>query len=328
MRKKTSFRWLATLAVTVAFLLAYAVPHGFAQWAPRKPIEFIIMAGAGGGADRIARLMQKIVTKNKWSPQPLVPINKPGGSGAEAMMYLHSKRGNPHVIMVTLNSFFTTPMLNKLPVSYKNLTPIYRLAMDTFVLWVNSESPIRTIDDYVKAVKAAGGKWKMGGTGKMQEDSLVTAMLEKTYGIKHTYIPFKGGGKVARELIGKHVDSTVNNPSEQLQWFKAGRSRPIAAFTPSRIEVLSDTPTFKELGKGGMVYYMQRSITAPAGVPKAARDWYVRLFDKLCNSSEWKAYTQKQALDRACLSGADMEKFFAGEHKKHEALLKSMGALK
>ncbi len=319
---------MASLAVAVAFLVAYAVPHALAQWAPRKPIEFIIMAGAGGGADRIARLMQKIVTENKWSPQPLVPINKPGGSGAEAMMYLHSKRGDPHVIMVTLNSFFTTPVLRKLPVNYRNLTSIYRLAMDTFVLWVHKDSPIRTIGDYVKTVKAAGGKWKMGGTGKMQEDSLVTAMLESAYNIKHTYIPFKGGGKVARELIGKHVDSTVNNPSEQLQWFEAGRSRPIAAFTPSRIGVFKDTPTFKELGKEGMVYYMQRSITAPGGIPAAARQWYVQLFDKLCNSNEWKVYTRKKALDRACLSGSAMEDFFVEEDKKHRALLKSMGALK
>ena len=102
-----------TLALSLFIVVALGTTQALAAWKPTRPIEFIIMAGKGGGADRIARLMQKIVTQNKWSPQPLVPINKKGGSGAEAMLYLLSKKGNPHVILVTLNSFFTTPALRE-----------------------------------------------------------------------------------------------------------------------------------------------------------------------------------------------------------------------
>ena len=235
-----------TLALSLFIVVALGTTQALAAWKPTRPIEFVIMAGKGGGADRIARLMQKIVTQNKWSPQPLVPINKKGGSGAEAMLYLLSKKGNPHVILVTLNSFFTTPALRKLPVNYTKLTPVYRLAMDTFLLWVNTKSGIKNMDDFVKAVKAKKGKWTMGGTGKMQEDQLVTNMLMQAYGLKGmiTYVPFRGGGTVAKNLAGGHVDSTVNNPSEGLPHYP-GKMRPIAALTPERISAFKEVPDFQ-----------------------------------------------------------------------------------
>ena len=104
-----------------------------AEWQPRKPIEFIIMAGKGGGADRLARFIQGIVKKHDLARLPLVPKNKGGGSGAEALRYLKDKQGDPHVIMATLNSYYTTPLRNPgLGVGIGQFTPIARMAEDTF----------------------------------------------------------------------------------------------------------------------------------------------------------------------------------------------------
>lgn len=302
-----------------------------AAWQPKKPITFVIMAGKGGGADRIARLMREIVQEHKWSPVPLIPVNKPGGAGADALRFLKDSHGDPHVIMITLNSFFTTSLRGNMGLSYRDYTPIARMAMDTFILWVNSKSPIKNVDEYVEAVKAADGTWKMGGTGKWQEDSLVTGMLEDAYGIKVAYIPYKGGGKVAKELIDGHVDSTVNNPAEQISWFEAGRSRPLAAFTAERLPQFPDVPTFKDLGKDGVVYYMQRSIIAPGGIPKEAQEWYVDLFTKLSKSEEWLTHCKKKALHctgkLGFLTGDKLSAFFAEEEAKHKKLLKAMGEI-
>ena len=186
------------------------------DWKPAKPITMVIMAGQGGGADRIARLFQSIIQKENLSNMPILPVNKGGGSGAEALRFLKDNEGDAHTIMATLNSYYTTPLRTDIGVDIAEFNPLARMAMDTFVLWVNAESDIKTLDDYVAAVSAAGGSWKMGGTGTGQEDSLVTAMLEKEFGIKHTYVPFKGGGTVAKNLVGNHIDSTVNNPAEQM----------------------------------------------------------------------------------------------------------------
>jgi tripartite-type tricarboxylate transporter receptor subunit TctC len=304
-----------------------------AQWQPRKPVQFVIMAGQGGGADRLARFIQSIIEKHKLSSKPLVPINKGGGSGAEALTYLKSKSGDPHIIMATLNSLYTTPLRQPgLGVDIATFTPIARMAEDTFQLWVHSDTDIKTVDDYVKAVKSAGARnWKMGGTGKGQEDSLVTAMLEKKFGFKVTYIPYKGGGKVAKELIGKHINSTVNNPSEQAGFWDAGKSRPLASFTPKgKLQgKFGGIPTFEELGYGSdMVYYMQRSIVAPANIAKDVQKFYVDLFQKVYQSDEWQGYLNKKGLIPGWLVGQELTDYFIAERAAHEKMLKASGEIK
>ena len=105
------------------------------------------------------------------------------------------------------------------------------LALDEFVLWVNADKPYKTVKDYVDAVKAApAGTIKMGGTGSKQEDQIITVAVEKATGARFTYIPYKGGGEVAVQLVGNHVDSTVNNPIEAVAQWRGGKLRPLCVF--------------------------------------------------------------------------------------------------
>ncbi len=327
---KRHLQTVLSLSVAAGLGLAFSVSSGaMAQgWQPKKPVEFVIMAGKGGGADRLARFIQGIIEKNNLSSKPFVPINKGGGSGAEALRYLKDRAGDPHVIMATLNSYYTTPLRNPgLGVDIANFTPIARMAEDTFQLWVHSDSNIKTVEDYIKTVKAAGAvNWKMGGTGKGQEDSLVTAMLEKKFGFKVTYVPYKGGGTVAKELIGKHINSTVNNPSEQAGFWEAGKSRPLASFTPKgKLKGrFGNIPTFEELGYGSdMVYYMQRSIIAPEGIDKDVQAFYVGVFDKVYKSAEWQEYLAKKGLIPGWLTGQALTDYFIAERAAHAVLLKA-----
>jgi tripartite-type tricarboxylate transporter receptor subunit TctC len=235
---------------------------------------------------------------------------------------LKDQEGDAHTVMATLNSYYTTPLRNDIGVDIAEFNPLARMAMDTFVLWVNADSDIKTLDDYVAAVSAAGGNWKMGGTGTGQEDSLVTAMLEKEFGIKHTYVPFKGGGTVAKNLVGNHIDSTVNNPAEQMGFWKAGKVRPIVAFTPDRLDVFPDVPTAKELGHD-IVYWMQRSFVAPKGMPTAAVDYYTELFEKLAATEEWQTYAKEKALVADMITGSELQDYFLDERAKHKQILAS-----
>ncbi len=321
MTNKFTRRIAVTMATTAAFLAA--VPAVAGDWKPQKPVEMVIMAGQGGGADRLARLFQSIIQKENLASMPILPVNKGGGSGAEALRYLKDKEGDNHTIMATLNSYYTTPLRTDIGVDIEDFTPIARMALDTFVLWVNADSDIQTLDDYVAAVKDAGGTWKMGGTGTGQEDSLVTAMLEKEFDIEVTYVPFKGGGDVAKNLVGGHIDSTVNNPSEQLGFYTAGKSRPIAAFTPERLAAFPDTPTMRELGHD-LVYDMQRSFVAPAGMDPAAVAYYTAMFEKLNASEEWQTYTKEKSLAPEFLTGTNLQEYFVTERSKHADLLESM----
>jgi len=315
------------VAIAAATSLGFSAP-AVAEWSPKKPVELIIMAGAGGGADQIARLLQGLVEKKNLSPRPIIPINKAGGSGAEALRYLQDKAGDDHTILVTLNSFYTTPVIQKdLGVDVTKFTPIGRMAVDNFLLWVHSDmTDITDLKSYVAAVKAAGNTWKVGGTGSGQEDSILTALMEKEFGYDVTYIPFPGGGTVAKNLVGKHVDSTVNNPAEQNEFYRAGNTKPLVQFTASRLPAYPDIPTAHELGVD-MEYYMQRSINGPPGMSAEAQEWYINLFKQLFDSEEWQTFCTDDGL--ACdtwLAGADLGAYHLDQIALHKSLIEAVGA--
>ena len=297
-------------------------------WEPQKPVEFVVMAGKGGGADKAVRLLQSIIASENMAPVPFTPVNKPGGSGAEALVHLKGKKGDNHTIMFTLNSFYTTPLRQPaLGVDIAEFTPVARMAEDTFLLWVNSDrKDINNVDDFVKAAKAKGGDWIMAGTGKSSEDNLLTDFLNTAYDLNMKYIPYKGGGKVAKELAGNNADSTVNNPSEQLGFYQAGKTKPLAAFTPQRLPMFKDTPTFGELGED-MVYFMQRTVVGAPGMSADAAAYYTDLFTRVFNSAEWQEYRTKKSLQGDLLTGPALMDYWKNEREIHRKMLIKMGAI-
>ncbi len=297
-------------------------------WEPKKPVEFVIMAGKGWGADKAVRFIQSIIAKNKLSSKPFTPVNKPGGSGAEALVHVKNAKDPDHTLMFTLNSFYTTPLLQPgLGIDIKTFTPVGRMAEDTFLLWVHKDSGITTIDQFVKAAKAKGNAWIMAGTGKKSEDNILTDFLNKAYGLNMKYVPYKGGGRVAKELAGKNADSTVNNPSEQLGFFQAGKTVPIGAFTPKRLPLFKNAPTFKEMGKD-FVYFMQRTVVGAPGMSKGAASYYQGLFKKIFNSKEWQGYMKKKSLQGDFLTGDALMSYWLREKAVQKAILMKMGAIK
>jgi putative tricarboxylic transport membrane protein len=315
------------LALGASVALSGVATSDAQAWEPKKPVEMIIMAGTGGGADQLARLIQGIIDQNDMSPRPFIPINKPGGSGAEALRYIQDKAGDDHVVLVTLNSYYTTPIINEgLGVDVTKFTPIGLMALDTFQLWVTEDSGINSLDEWVSTVKAADN-WNVGGTGKGQEDSILFAMLQAEFGINNiTYIPFPGGGTVAKNLIGKHIATTVNNPSEQMQFYKANQSKPLVQFTDERLSAFPDLPTSKELGHD-IVYFMQRSFNAPPGMSKEAQDWYIALFEKVFQSEQWQSYCAEEGLMcEQWVGGADLAAFHEKQLARHVELIKKVGA--
>ena len=323
--RNTSALGLA-LGMSVGFSVATASSDALA-WEPKKPIEFVIMAGPGGGADKMARFMQSLVAKHNLTSKPLTPINKAGGSGAEALVHLKGAADPDHTIMVTLNSFYTTPLRQPaLGVDISTFTPIGRMAEDTFLLWVNKESGIADFNGFVKAAKAAGDKWIMAGTGKAQEDQLLTDFLNKTYGLKMKYVPYKGGGTVAKELAGNNANSTVNNPSEAVGFYKSGKVLPLASFTPERLPLFKDAPTFKEMGKD-YTYFMQRSVVGAPGMSAEAATFYQNLFKKVYASPEWQKYMKDYSLQGEFLTGEALKKYWATQRGNHETMLKAAGEI-
>jgi putative tricarboxylic transport membrane protein len=323
------------VAVAAALSAAFATWSVTAQaWEPTKTVEFIVPAGQGGGADQMARAAQAIIAKHKLMKESMVVINKSGGAGAEGFLDVKGAQGNPHKIIITLSNLFTTPLATGVPFNWRDLTPVKMLALDNFVLWVNAETPYKSAKDYVEAAKKAGaGKMKMGGTGSKQEDQIITVAVEKLSGAKFTYIPFKGGGTVAVQLVGKHIDSSVNNPIEAVAHWRGGKLRPLCVFNDKRMpynEKLTgnlswnSVPTCKEGGLD-VSYLMLRGIFMPGGVSADQVKYYVELFRKVQATQEWKDLMEKGAFDTTSLEGKAYEDWVAAAEATHVSLMKGAG---
>ncbi len=306
-----------------------------AAWGPTRPVEFIIPAGPGGGADIMARTIQGIVTKHNLMKQPMVVINKAGGAGGEGFLDVKNSKGNPHKIVITLSNLFTTPMATGIPFSWKDLTPVAMLALDEFVLWVNAEKSYKSAKEFIDAAKAAGGTFKMGGTGSKQEDQIITEAIQKATGVKLIYIPQAGGGAVAVQLVGNHVDSTVNNPNEAIAHWRAGKLRPLCVFDSKKLDyhdkiagdlAWDSVPTCKSSGLD-IEYLMLRGIFMTPGATPDQVAYYVDLFKKVRETPEWKKLMSDGAFNQTFMTGADYTKWVTIEEKRHEDLMKAAGWL-
>ncbi len=325
---------LATFAAGVVATAALAFVAPAAAWEPTKPVELLVPAGRGGGADQMARLIADIVAKNKLMKEPISVVNKSAGAGAESFMEIKTAKGDPHKIVVTLSNLFTTPIAIGVPFNWKDMTPVSMMALDQFVLWVNADSPYKNAKDYVDAAKAAGpGKMKMAGTGAKQEDQILTAGIEKATGAKFSYMPFKGGGEVANQLVAKTADSTVNNPIEAVNQWRAGKLRPLCVFDDVRMpyknkitdtQSWNDVPTCKEAGVAAD-YIMLRGIFMPPGVSKDQVDFYVGLLRKVRETQEWKDYVERGALNQTTMSGDEFSKWLGTAETMHRTLMKDAG---
>jgi tripartite-type tricarboxylate transporter receptor subunit TctC len=284
----------------------------------------------------MARTIQGIVTKHNLMKQSMVVINKAGGAGGEGFLDVKGSKGNPHKLIITLSNLFTTPLATGIPFSYKDMTPVAMMALDEFILWVNAETPYKSAKEYIDAIKAApDGQFKMGGTGSKQEDQIITVAVEKATGTKFTYIPFKGGGDVAVQLVGKHIDSSVNNPIEAVAQWRAGALRPLCVFDDERMpyktkitEAMSwnDIPSCKQAGIG-VDYLMLRGIFMPAGVTKEQVAFYVDLFKKVRETPDWKKFMEDGAFNATFMTGADYAKWVESAEKTHVELMREAGFL-
>ncbi len=334
--KKASISRCVSRSLFAMTALAAMGPALGAAWEPTKPVEFVVPAGTGGGADQMARLLQGVISKNNLMKQPLIVVNKSGGAGAEGFLAVKEAKGDPNKIIITLSNLFTTPLATGVPFNWKDLTPVAMLALDQFVLWVNAETPYKTAKEYLDAVKAGGpNKFKMGGTGSKQEDQIITVAIEKATGVKFTYIPFKGGGDVAVQLVGKHIDSSVNNPIEAVAQWRAGKLRPLCVFDDTRMpyknkvtDTMSwyDIPTCKEAGVS-TDYVMLRGIFMPAGATKEQVDYYVDLFKRVRETADWKKFMEDGAFNTTFMSGAEYAKWVEKAESTHRELMREAGFL-
>src|SRR6266851_6354408 len=304
-----------------------------AAWEPSKPVEIVVAAGAGGASDQMARMMQAAIQKNGLMKQPMVVSLKGGASGAEALMYMKSGQGDANRVLIAYLLIYMLPLSAKLPFNWRELTPVSVLALDQFVLWDNTTLPYKNVKEFLDAAKGASPPFKMGGTGSKREDQVLTAFIEKRTGAKFSYLPYTSGGEAATQLVGNHTAANVNNPSENLEVWRAGQVRALCVFDKERMEYKAkvtgdmswnDVPTCKDEGID-VQYLMLRALFLPGKVTAEQKAFYVDLFQKVAQTPEYKDYMEKQALKPIFLSGQEMLNFLEQDDALNKGLMTEAG---
>src|SRR5436190_830050 len=320
------------LKAAAALTAIIASAPALAAWEPTKPVEIVVAAGAGGASDQMARMMQAAIQKNNLMKQPMVVSLKGGASGAEALMYMKSSDGDANKVLIAYSLIYMLPLSAKIPFNWRDLTPVSVIALDQFVLWDNASGP-KSVKDFITAAKAANSPFKMGGTGSKREDHVLSVFIENKTGAKFAYLPYKSGGEAATQLVGSHTDANVNNPSENLEVWRAGQVRPLCVFDKERIAYKTkiagdmswhDISTCKEEGLD-LQCLMLRAMFLPGKVTPEQTAFYVDLFKKLTQTAEYKDYMEKQALKPIFLTGNDMVKFLEEDDALNKNLMTEAG---
>lgn len=327
-----SHRRARGLLCALSFSLAL-VANSAGAWEPTKPVEIVVAAGAGGASDQMARMMQAAIQKNHLMSQPMVVSLKGGASGAEALMYMKSSAGDPNKVLIAYSLIYMLPLSAKIPFNWRELTPVSVIALDEFVLWDNTKLPYKTTKEFIDAARKAKPEFKMGGTGSKREDNVLTVFVEKKTGAKFAYLPYKSGGEAATQLVGNHTQSNVNNPSENLEVWRAGQVRALCVFSKERMQYTAkvtdtmswhDIPTCKDEGVD-VSYQMLRAMFLPGKVAPEVTAFYTELFRKVAQTPEYKEYMEKQALKPVFLTGPDMLKFLEEDDALNKNLMTEAG---
>ncbi|TDT96521.1 tripartite-type tricarboxylate transporter receptor subunit TctC [Azorhizobium sp. AG788] len=323
-------RW--SLGALAALCLA---PAAAQAWQPTKTVELVVPAGVGGGADQMARVIQGIIQKHGLMAQPLVVVNRPGGAGAQGFLEMKGAAGDPHKILISLSNVFTTPLATGAPFRWDELTPVAMLALDEFILWVNAKASYSDVAGFVAALKAAppGAEFKMGGTGSKQEDQIITAAIEQKTGGRFIYVPYKGGGDVATQLVKGQITASVNNPIEAVTQWRAGEVRPLCVFDDERLPYKepvvgqtswADIATCKEAGLD-IEYLMLRGIFGPPRLTADQVGYYVELFRRVRETPEWREFMQRGAFNTSALTGNDYKTWLSKAADSHRSLMETAG---
>jgi len=323
-------------AMKVAAIAAMATCGGMSAasaWEPTKTVEIVVAAGAGGASDQMARMLQAAIQKHNLMKAPVVVSLKGGASGAEGLMYMKGSSGEADKVIIAYSLIYQLPLSAKIPFNWRELTPVAVMAFDEFILWDNVEAPYKTVKEFIDAAKTSSTPFKMGGTGSKREDQVLMSGLEKATGVKFAYLPYKSGGEAATQLVGKHIDANVNNPSENLEVWRAGQVRALCVFADQRIAYTNkvtdtqswhDVPTCKEEGVN-VQYEMLRAMFLPGKATPEQVAFYEDLFKKVSETPEYKDYMEKQALKPVFMTGKEMTDFLEKDDKFNSDLMKEAG---
>lgn len=270
---------------------------------PDDTLNVVTHAGPGGGTDITTRMM--MLRGRRVFGQDMVVVNRRGGSGAAALMYVDSRPRDGYTFMTMTQSHIFNIIQKSVPITIDQVAGIARATVDPTVIAVPANSEIETLEDVINASAAADGGLKWGTTFAGGADHVnIHTFCKKAEGIPYTIVPFQGGGDIVTSLVGGNVDIAILNYAEGESQFNAGDLRPIVALSEERIGGIPDVPTAMEQGIDAQAATV-RGFSCLSGVPDERMAALEEGLIEAMNHSVYQTYLASGGMASSSVVGQD-----------------------
>lgn len=307
-------------------------PAHAADWKPERGVEIVVGTGPGGGQDKTARTLQRILQERQLIGTPATVVNKPGGGGSVGWSYLSQRGGDGHVLEIGNTTLLTNQLTGRAAVGYTDLTPIAMLLSETVALSVRADSPIRSGKDLLERLRQDAGSVSLSvGSSLGGVNHIAVALIARAAGgdpRRLKTVVFQGGGEAMTALLGGHIDLVSSAANNVLPHLAAGRLRVIGIASPSRLAgALASVPTWKELGADAVATNW-RMVVGGKGLSSAQVAYWEGVLGKLTETGEWKKDLEANDLEPMYLTGEALRRYLRGQESEFRAALAELEMLR
>jgi putative tricarboxylic transport membrane protein len=291
MRTRLSSGISTMLLASAGLIMAGTV---FAQgWKPERPIELTIPAGPGGSNDVAGRVVQKLWEGLKLLPVSSSVVNRGGGGHAIAYTHLHQRAGDPHSVSIVSTPLLMNYVEGRSALSHRDVTPIAYLITEPMVAAVRADSPLKTGQDLLDALKKDPGSLSIALTSIGHRVSIGLPLQKAGIDSKGVrMVVFKSGGETTTAVLGGHADVVVTSISSLVPLAAAGKLRGLAVSSEKRLGgPVADVPTWKELGYQSSGSW--KGLAGPPNMTPAQVTFWEAVMRRTAESEEIRNYAER-----------------------------------
>ena len=320
------------LQALLIVVMAWVLPAAAQAWRPDKPIEIVVPTTPGGGIDRSARLLQKILQDGGLVSVPVTVVNKPGGGGVVSLVYLNQHAGDAHFIAINSPNLIANDINGRGSVKYRDVTPLANLFSEYTVVAVRADSPLRTGQDFVDRLRKDPASLAVSTPTTLGSvNHLSFALVAKAAGVdprKLKAVVLGSGGDAVTALLGGHIDAHTGTPSSVVRMVQADKIRVIGILAPKRIGgPFANTPTWSEQGYKAVMDTWRGVIGAQGLTPSQIAYWD-GILAKAVTTEIWKQALEQNTWEENYLNSAQTRKLFETEYANYRAILSDLGMVK
>ena len=316
----------ATLFPTLmlVFMLMLGGPCFGAEKYPTMPIQLIVPFVAGGATDVLARGVEK--TWAKYSPQPMIVVNKPGAGGVLGEEYVIRSKPDGYTLYFGQGSGhdLVMPHLQKMPYDpFKDLTPVARISIHPLIICGSGKSPINSMKDLI-AWANKGNRVTAAVSTAYGSNDLAMRAIAKRMNVPIVTVPFAGGAESTTALAGGHLTVGCAEFTEVMPHIKAGRFKPLGVAIDKRDPIMPKVPTLREQGVDVVTWGSVKGVAAPAGTPPEVIEYLSSTLKKVSEDKEFKKFMATTWQSNDYLNATDWAAFLQKAFKDYGDLIKEL----